>query len=216
MTMTVDQKLAAIAKSGWPIAYDGCHKMYFLQDDAREQAARAAGYEIHNSAEIQDLWDGSCGLRFVTRWGFGNDDFSHELNIEQFEDEVTEPTEPTLDQVRAAFEREKEHYRNAIDKVEALTVRGLAMFVLEQWPDAVYIELEDGDQSPTDVWARSLTDASGNELVEIDSDLPQYDELTDFTGWLDSTRMSDWAERGGTGPVYRIELRTAALLPVEL
>jgi hypothetical protein len=87
--MTTSEKLDAITKQGWPIAYDGCHKIYFLQDEKREQAAIELGYEIHPASELRALYEGSCGLQFVSRWGYDNDDFDHELNIGQF-DEVEE------------------------------------------------------------------------------------------------------------------------------
>lgn len=92
--MTVQERLIAIAKSGWPIAYDGCHKMYFLQDKEREQEAAEMGYEIYPSNWLPHLWRGSCQLKFISRWGLLsldpdkiNADFRHELNIDQFEED---------------------------------------------------------------------------------------------------------------------------------
>lgn len=83
--MTIDKRIKLIEKSGWPLAWDGCHKIYFLQDAGREAQAREFEYEIHPSTDLRDLWEDSCSLRFVTRWGYDNDDFDHPWNIDQFE-----------------------------------------------------------------------------------------------------------------------------------
>jgi hypothetical protein len=81
----VEEKIDALVEKGWPIAFDGCHKIYFLQDAEREAQAEEFGYEIYSAADLPDLYERSCGLRFVSRWGYDNDDFAHELNIAQFE-----------------------------------------------------------------------------------------------------------------------------------
>ena len=88
--MTVEERLDTIEKMGWPIAYDGCHKIYFLEDAGREAQARELEYHIHPASELRELWNSSCGLRFVSRWGYDNDDFDHPLNINQFENEDTD------------------------------------------------------------------------------------------------------------------------------
>jgi hypothetical protein len=84
---TVGERLTLIAESGWPIAWDGCHKIYFLQDEERQAAAERFGYDIYPSEKVREAYEDSCSLRFVSRWGFDNDDFDHEYNIRQFEDE---------------------------------------------------------------------------------------------------------------------------------
>jgi hypothetical protein len=87
--LSVDEKLDLIEKSGWKIAYDGCHKLYFLQNEAQLESAQSYDYEIHSSSELKQLWENSCPLRFVTKWGLdGNGSFAHEWNIEQFEEEM--------------------------------------------------------------------------------------------------------------------------------
>lgn len=84
--LTVSERLDLIEKSGWPIAYDGCHKLYFLQDEGRVAEARELGYDIHPSTKLRFLYEeDSCGLRFVSRWGHDNADFDHEWNIDQGE-----------------------------------------------------------------------------------------------------------------------------------
>lgn len=81
--LTVDERLTLIAESGWPIAWDGCHKIYFLQDEQREAQAKAYGYEVFTGDKIKTIYGASCSLRFVSRWGFDDKDFAHPWNIEQ-------------------------------------------------------------------------------------------------------------------------------------
>jgi len=83
--LTKARKLTFITKSGWNIAYDGCHKIYFLQDEERENYAKKYGYKIYPSSKLKEIYKHSCGLKFVSRLGYNNDDFEHEWNIDQFE-----------------------------------------------------------------------------------------------------------------------------------
>jgi hypothetical protein len=81
--LTTAEKIHAIETSGLPVAYDGCHKIYFLEDDKRHAEAVEFEYQIHPASEIRKLILSSCGLVFVSRWGFDNDDFDHRWNIRQ-------------------------------------------------------------------------------------------------------------------------------------
>lgn len=83
MAMSTAQKIQAIEAAGHPLAWDGCHKIYFLQDEERLAQAREFGYEIFTAGELRDLISDSCGLVFVSRWGFNNSDFDHPWNIDQ-------------------------------------------------------------------------------------------------------------------------------------
>lgn len=88
--LTVKERLDAIAASGHKLAFDGCHKLYFLDCEEAVQEARDIGYEIHESTEVHDLYAlDRCGLRFVSRWGLDRDPASWEspLNIGQFEED---------------------------------------------------------------------------------------------------------------------------------
>ena len=49
-------------------AYDGCHKIYLLKDKRQVAKAESHGYEIHPIELLQDKWDESCGLRFISTW----------------------------------------------------------------------------------------------------------------------------------------------------
>lgn len=57
------------------IAFDGCHKIYVLMDDAQMAEMKGYGYDPLFSSDdltpsemfetIQTWWSASCGLRFV-------------------------------------------------------------------------------------------------------------------------------------------------------
>ena len=89
--MTTAEKIAAIEASGFPLAFDGCHKIYFIADEERRADAARFDYEpFFESAELRDLISRSCGLVFVNKWGLDNDDFDHEWNIDQCTEDIFE------------------------------------------------------------------------------------------------------------------------------
>lgn len=91
--------VVAVVPLAKAIAFDGCHKIYVLIDDAQVERMREYGYGEGGSelvpvkdpevalATIQDWFIGSCSLRFVqavrTVDGDANDGFTN--LIEQFE-----------------------------------------------------------------------------------------------------------------------------------
>jgi hypothetical protein len=77
----VEEKLHTLAHSGWQVAFDGCHKLYFLQNEEDVAQAREYEYEIHPASDIKRLYENSCGLKFVNAWSLSD----HELCIEQGE-----------------------------------------------------------------------------------------------------------------------------------
>lgn len=92
--MTTAEKIAAIETSGLKLAWDGCHKIYFLEDEEREREAASFGYEpFFPAAELRELISSSCGLVFVSRWGFDNSDFDHRWNIDQCTEDIYEAAE---------------------------------------------------------------------------------------------------------------------------
>lgn len=48
-------------------AYDGCHKIYLIEDDEDYQEARH-GYDIIPIASIRHKFYESCGLQFIYNW----------------------------------------------------------------------------------------------------------------------------------------------------
>ena len=49
-------------------AYDTCQKIYLLETEAETQEAIGFGYDIYRIERLQDVWDNSCELRFVSYW----------------------------------------------------------------------------------------------------------------------------------------------------
>lgn len=50
------------------IAYDGCHKIYLIQDEDDKKEAFSCGYDFYDSTQLKELWDKSCPLRFISTW----------------------------------------------------------------------------------------------------------------------------------------------------
>ena len=55
------------------IAFDRCHKIYFLKDDSEVAEAKSLNYKIlEPKAEIlRNIYEKSCSLRFINPWGPG-------------------------------------------------------------------------------------------------------------------------------------------------
>jgi hypothetical protein len=83
--LNVEERVRKIESAEWSLAYDGCHKIYFLPSDAHERLAREYGYEIYPAPQLRQLIDDSCALVFVSKWGLGVDGWGHEWDIDQFE-----------------------------------------------------------------------------------------------------------------------------------
>ena len=48
-------------------AYDGCHKIYLIEDKLdREEAS--CGYDILPISELEYTFNKSCGLQFISNW----------------------------------------------------------------------------------------------------------------------------------------------------
>jgi hypothetical protein len=65
-------------------AFDGCHKIYLLESRKDETEARAIGYSILPVSELQDAYDGSCALRFISNWELTTS-FVHQFDDATFE-----------------------------------------------------------------------------------------------------------------------------------
>lgn len=49
-------------------AYDGCHRIYLLNNPTEYKAATDMGYEIHSIDKLAEKYICSCGLRFIDNW----------------------------------------------------------------------------------------------------------------------------------------------------
>ena len=50
------------------VAYDGCHKFYYIEDEQDEAEAISYEYELYPFEDFIKLWDESCPLRFLSNW----------------------------------------------------------------------------------------------------------------------------------------------------
>ena len=63
-------------------AYDGCHKIYLIENEQQLQEARWNEYSIYPISKLKQTFEDSCELRFISDWGLSK----HYVN--QFEDAV--------------------------------------------------------------------------------------------------------------------------------
>ena len=49
-------------------AYEGCHKIYLIEDEKDKKDAIECGYDIYPIAELEDIYNNSCELRFINNW----------------------------------------------------------------------------------------------------------------------------------------------------
>lgn len=51
-------------------AYDGCHKIYILENENEINEAKEIGYSILDIKNLKDYYYPSCPLRFIDSWNF--------------------------------------------------------------------------------------------------------------------------------------------------
>lgn len=49
-------------------AYDDCHKMYIIEDEQDLKEAKESGYTILPIKELENTYNHSCPLRFISNW----------------------------------------------------------------------------------------------------------------------------------------------------
>lgn len=49
-------------------AYDGCHKIYLIEDTDDLKEAKGIGYDIYDIKLLKETYDDSCSLRFIDNW----------------------------------------------------------------------------------------------------------------------------------------------------
>lgn len=53
---------------GNKFAYDGCHKIYIIEDNEDLEQALSYEYNIYDIKDIEDIYNYSCELRFIHNW----------------------------------------------------------------------------------------------------------------------------------------------------
>jgi hypothetical protein len=66
-------------------AYDGCHKIYLLENEEEWEDALDNDYDVYPISKLQEKFDSSCGLRFISPWNLDKRNY-----VNQFEDAVFE------------------------------------------------------------------------------------------------------------------------------
>lgn len=61
-------KLNGIEVVGNEFAYDGCHKIYIIEDENDRKDALECGYDILPISELLTKYNRSCELKFISNW----------------------------------------------------------------------------------------------------------------------------------------------------
>lgn len=75
-------KINGIEVLGEKFAYDGCHKIYVIEDKDDEIDAEAHGYVIFPIEKLPIAYYNSCSLRFIHNWKLDK------TYVPQFEDAI--------------------------------------------------------------------------------------------------------------------------------
>jgi hypothetical protein len=65
-------------------AYDGCHKIYLIENEQQLQEARENEYSIRPIAQLKQTFENSCGLRFIDCWGFDKPKYVNQFEEAEF------------------------------------------------------------------------------------------------------------------------------------
>lgn len=55
-------------KHNGTFAYDGCHKIYIIEDTQDRADAIDLGYKIWHIDDLEDAYNTSCPLKFISNW----------------------------------------------------------------------------------------------------------------------------------------------------
>lgn len=53
---------------GKEFAYDGCHKIYIIEDKEDREQAKEFGYSFYPISDLQSAYENSCELKFINNW----------------------------------------------------------------------------------------------------------------------------------------------------
>ena len=77
-------KINNVEVIGDKFAYDGCHKIYLIEDQKDEQKSHECGYKILDISQLMKTYEYSCELRFIRNWKLDK------LYVAQFENATFE------------------------------------------------------------------------------------------------------------------------------
>jgi hypothetical protein len=85
-------KINGLQVTAKKFAFDGCHKIYLIENGDEEAEALSYGYRILPIGELPQAYEDSCPLRFISNWPL-------ELNNEDFIDYVGQGEWATFEEV---------------------------------------------------------------------------------------------------------------------
>ena len=65
-------------------AYDGCHKIYLLNNDEEIEECSVSGYRMLPIAKLKDAFEKSCSLRFISNWDLDKPDYVKQFQTARF------------------------------------------------------------------------------------------------------------------------------------
>jgi hypothetical protein len=75
-------KINGVEILGKQFAYDNCHKIYIIEDNEDLNVAKDCGYDIFDITELEDKYNNSCSLKFISNWKLDKE------YVRQFEENV--------------------------------------------------------------------------------------------------------------------------------
>lgn len=54
--------------NGNKVAYDGCHKIYILEDEEDIKEAVELEYAVLDIRQLKEIYNDACPLRFISNW----------------------------------------------------------------------------------------------------------------------------------------------------
>lgn len=61
-------KINGLRVTAKKFAFDGCHKIYLIENGDEEAEALSYGYRILPIQELPQAYEDSCALRFISNW----------------------------------------------------------------------------------------------------------------------------------------------------
>lgn len=71
--MNVLTKVEEMAPEATQFAWDGCHKIYIIENQEELVEAKNVGYEILDIKNLETAWEKSCELKFINFWNLDKD-----------------------------------------------------------------------------------------------------------------------------------------------
>lgn len=71
--MNVLTKVKEMTPEATQFAWDGCHKIYIIENQEELVEAKNVGYEILDIKNLETAWEKSCELKFINFWNLDKD-----------------------------------------------------------------------------------------------------------------------------------------------